>query len=65
VVLPLLPEICSKRHRRAAKHTYNRDHYCKSFNRMRGQMRYVTADNKDFLLALVRGLEGYTDECAV
>jgi len=25
---------------------------------MGGQMRYVTADNRDFLLALVRGLEG-------
>jgi hypothetical protein len=24
---------------------------------MGGQMRYVTADNRDFLLALVRGLE--------
>lgn len=31
--------------------------YNKSFNRMGGQMRYVTADNRDFLLALVRGLE--------
>ncbi len=30
--------------------------YNKSFNRMGGQMRYVTADNRDFLLALVRGL---------
>ena len=28
----------------------------KSFNRMGGTMRYVTADNRDFLLALVRGL---------
>jgi hypothetical protein len=27
------------------------------FNRMGGTMRYVTADNRDFLLALVRGLE--------
>lgn len=27
------------------------------FNRMGGQMRYVTADNRDFLLALVKGLE--------
>lgn len=26
------------------------------FSRMGGQMRYVTADNRDFLLALVRGL---------
>lgn len=31
--------------------------YSKSFNRMGGRMRYVTADNRDFLLALVRGLE--------
>ena len=31
--------------------------YNKSFNRMGGQMRYVTADNRDFLLTLVRGLE--------
>lgn len=31
--------------------------YNKSFNRMGGQMRYVTADNQDFLLALVWGLE--------
>lgn len=30
--------------------------YNKSFNRMGGQMRYVTADNRDFLLTLVRGL---------
>ena len=33
--------------------------YNKSFNRMGGQMRYVTADNRDFLLALVRGLGKY------
>jgi hypothetical protein len=35
--------------------------YClrcnKSFNRMGGQMRYLTSDDWDFLLALVRGLE--------
>jgi hypothetical protein len=31
--------------------------YNKSFNRMGGHMRYVTSDNRDFLLALVRGLE--------
>ena len=31
--------------------------YSKSFNRMGGTMRYVTADNRDFLLALVRRLE--------
>ncbi|MDQ1256722.1 MAG: hypothetical protein QG656_1321 [Candidatus Hydrogenedentes bacterium] len=30
---------------------------CKgSFNRMGGQMRYVTADNRDFLLVLVQGI---------
>lgn len=31
--------------------------YNKSFNRMGGTMRYVTSDNRDFLLALVRGVE--------
>jgi len=31
--------------------------YNKRFNRAGGQMRYVTADNRDFLLALVRGME--------
>jgi len=31
--------------------------YNKSFNRMGGTMRYVSADNRDFLLRLVRGLE--------
>jgi len=31
--------------------------YNKSFNRMGGQMRYVTADNRDFLLTLVKTLE--------
>ncbi len=31
--------------------------YNKSFNRMGGQIRYVTADNRDFLLALSRRLE--------
>jgi len=31
--------------------------YNKSFSRMGGRMRYVTADNRDFLLALLRGLE--------
>ena len=31
--------------------------YNKSFNRMGGTMRYATADNRDFLLPLVRGLE--------
>ncbi|NLN93931.1 MAG: hypothetical protein GX130_11580 [Candidatus Hydrogenedens sp.] len=31
--------------------------YNKSFNRMGGEMRYMTADNRDFLLALVQGLK--------
>ncbi len=31
--------------------------YNKSFNRMGGEMRYLTADNRDFLLAVLRGLE--------
>lgn len=31
--------------------------YNKSFNRMGGEMRYLTADNRDFLLALARGLD--------
>ena len=31
--------------------------YNKSFNRMGGTMRYVAADNRDFLLSLLRGLE--------
>lgn len=31
--------------------------YNKSFNRMGGEMRYLTADNRDFLLALLRALE--------
>ncbi len=30
--------------------------YNKSFNRMGGEMRYLTSDNRDFLLALLRGL---------
>ena len=30
--------------------------YCKTFSRMGGQMRYVTADNRDFLLNLVQAL---------
>jgi hypothetical protein len=30
--------------------------YNKSFNRMGGQMRYITADNRDFLLALSQSL---------
>ena len=32
--------------------------YCKTFSRMGGTMRYVTADNRDFLLALCRALRG-------
>jgi len=38
----------------------NPDYYLrcnKSFSRMGGTMRYVTSDNRDLLLALVRGLE--------
>jgi hypothetical protein len=31
--------------------------YNKSFNRMGGEMRYLTADNRDFLLAILHGLE--------
>ena len=30
--------------------------YCKTFSRMGGQMRYVTADNRDFLVTLAREL---------
>lgn len=30
--------------------------YCKSFSRMGGQMRYLSADNRDFLLSLYQGL---------
>ncbi len=30
--------------------------YCKSFNRMGGEMHYLTADNRDFLLALYQKL---------
>ena len=32
--------------------------YCKTFSRMGGTMRYVTADNRDFLPALARELAG-------
>ncbi len=32
--------------------------YCKSFSRMGGMMRYVSADNRDFLLTLLQKLEG-------
>ena len=31
--------------------------YNKSFNRMGGTMRYITADNRDFLLAIYHALE--------
>jgi hypothetical protein len=31
--------------------------YCKTFSRMGGTMRYICADNRDFLLALLRELE--------
>ena len=32
--------------------------YCKTFARMGGTMRYLSADNRDFLLALLQRLEG-------
>ena len=32
--------------------------YCKTFNRMGGEMHYLTADNRDFLLALYQNLNG-------
>lgn len=32
--------------------------YCKTFNRMGGSMRYLSADNRDFLLALCHELSG-------
>ena len=32
--------------------------YCKTFARMGGTMRYASANNRDFLPALLRGLEG-------
>jgi len=32
--------------------------YCKTFARMGGAMRYLSADNRDFLLALCHGLTG-------
>jgi hypothetical protein len=31
--------------------------YCKTFSRMGGTMRYLSADNRDFLLWLLRGLQ--------
>ena len=31
--------------------------YCKTFNRMGGEMHYLTADNRDFLLALYQELD--------
>ena len=30
--------------------------YCKTFSRMGGEMRYLTADNRDFLVTLAREL---------
>jgi hypothetical protein len=32
--------------------------YCKTFSRMGGDLRYICADNRDFLLALSQGLSG-------
>jgi hypothetical protein len=32
--------------------------YCKTFRRMGGEMQYLTADNRDFLLALYQELSG-------
>lgn len=32
--------------------------YCKTFSRMGGEMNYLTADNRDFLLVLYQKLEG-------
>ena len=32
--------------------------YCKTFSRMGGEMRYLCADNRDFLLSLCQGLGG-------
>jgi hypothetical protein len=32
--------------------------YCKTFQRMGGEMHYLTADNRDFLLALYHELSG-------
>jgi rfaE bifunctional protein kinase chain/domain len=32
--------------------------FCKTFSRMGGSMRYICADNRDFLLSLLRILEG-------
>jgi len=32
--------------------------YCKTFNRMSAQMRYLSCDNRDFLLTLARELTG-------
>jgi hypothetical protein len=31
--------------------------YCKTFSRMGGTMRYLAADNRDFLLTLLHKLE--------
>jgi hypothetical protein len=32
--------------------------YCKTFSRMGGTMRYLSADNRDFFLSLLRALQG-------
>jgi hypothetical protein len=32
--------------------------YCKTFSRMGGTMRYLTADNRDFFLSLLHALRG-------
>jgi hypothetical protein len=34
--------------------------YCKTFNRMGGEMHYLTADNRDFLLALYQELKPFS-----
>ena len=34
--------------------------YCKTFSRMGGTMRYASADNRDFLLALLQKLQRQT-----
>lgn len=36
--------------------------YCKSFARMGGEMRYLSADNRDFLLALLQHIESITPD---
>ncbi len=36
--------------------------FCKTFSRMGGVMKYLSADNRDFLLALLHRLEGITPD---